>query len=404
MKRFNARTVLLSIAAPAGALLVAVILTALILSLSGFSPFGTFDALVSAVQAPRTLVNTANLMAGYYLSAVAVAIGFKMNLFNIGVEGQYKLAAMLAGAFAGSAFAAGLPDFLRILLTILVAAAVGAAWSGIAGFLKVTRGVSEVISTIMLNAIALSIIAYLIIPTKLGVEVGTQRVRTTAPITEGGYLEGWKIAGSSSPLYTTLILAAIVGVIYAVLLNRTVFGFTLRATGLNETAAVASGVNVKKMIVTTMLMSGAVAGLVGMPQLLNGIDHAYSAQNFPSAIGFTGIAIALLGRNHPIGIALAAALWSVLDASSNQIQAIAKVPLEIVQIVQGIMVFSVVIAYELVRRYRVAAEQRAVGRALGTLQAPVAPDMATVASNAVSAPERSESPTKAAPNLNKEDN
>ncbi|RIJ77465.1 ABC transporter permease [Nakamurella silvestris] len=373
MRKANTRAILLGIAAPLGALVVAAVLTAIILLLSGFNPLDTFRAFTDAVKAPRTLVNTANLMAGYYLSAVAVAIGFKMNLFNIGVEGQYKLAAMLAGAFAGSSLASNLPGPLRIVLTILVAALVGAIWSGIAGLLKVTRGVSEVISTIMLNAIALSIIAYLILPSNLGVEVGTQRVRQTRPITEGGFLEGWTVAGSSSPLYSTLVLALLVGVIYAILLNRTVFGFTLKATGLSETAAVASGVNVKRMTITTMLMSGAIAGIVGIPQLLNGSDHAFSAQNFPGAIGFTGIAIALLGRNHPIGIALAAALWSILDASSNQIQAIAKVPLEIVQIVQGIMVFSVVIAYELVRRYRLVAEQRAVGSALGNLKAPTTP-------------------------------
>jgi len=373
MRKANTRAILLGIAAPLGALVVAAALTAIILLLSGFNPLDTFRAFVDSVKAPRTLVNTANLMAGYYLSAVAVAIGFKMNLFNIGVEGQYKLAAMLAGAFAGSSLASNLPGPLRIVLTILVAALVGAVWSGIAGLLKVTRGVSEVISTIMLNAIALSIIAYLILPSNMGVEVGTQRVRQTRPITEGGFLDGWTVSGSSSPLYSTLLLALLVGIIYAVLLNRTVFGFTLKATGLSETAAVASGVNVKKMTMTAMLMSGAIAGIVGIPQLLNGSDHAFSAQNFPGAIGFTGIAIALLGRNHPIGIALAAALWSVLDASSNQIQAIAKVPLEIVQIVQGIMVFSVVIAYELVRRYRLVAEQRAVGSALGTLKAPTTP-------------------------------
>ena len=112
------------------------------------------------------------------------------------------------------------------------------------------------------------------------------------------------------------MLAAAVGIGYWFLLNRTRFGFDLRATGPSEPAAVASGVNVKKMVVYAMLLSGAVAGLVGMPQLL-GSSYTYSL-DFPTGLGFTGIAIALLGRNSPIGIAFGALLWAFLDNASQQ--------------------------------------------------------------------------------------
>ena len=131
---------------------------------------------------------------------------------------------------------------------------------------------------------------------------------------------------------------------------------------MSETAAVASGVNVKRMVVTTMLLSGAVAGLVGMPQLL-GASYTYS-QDFPAGLGFTGIAVALLGRNHPVGIAIGALLFAFLS-SSSQILDLNDVPKEIVTIMQGVIVLSVVIAYELVRRYRVrgaAARSRARAR------------------------------------------
>ncbi len=153
-----------------------------------------------------------------------------------------------------------------------------------------------------------------------------------------------------------------VGVAYWYILGRTRFGFDLRATGMSESAAVASGVNVKKMILISMLLSGAVAGLVGMPQLL-GASYQYSL-DFPAGLGFTGIAIALLGRNSPIGIAFGALLFGFLD-SSAQILDLEGVPKEIVLIMQGVIVLCVVIAYELVRRYTVRQVARDVGRKLG---------------------------------------
>ncbi len=163
------------------------------------------------------------------------------------------------------------------------------------------------------------------------------------------------------PLYTLTALAVVVGFLYAFLLNRTVYGFSIKATGMNLSAAVAGGISAKKMAVSAMLISGAVAGLVGMPELLNNATQ-YSI-NFPSGLGLTGIAVALLGRNHPIGMAFAALLWAALDGSANALQGV-NVPSQIVVIMQGTIVLSVVIAYEIVRRYRVALEQKAVAGAL----------------------------------------
>ena len=126
------------------------------------------------------------------------------------------------------------------------------------------------------------------------------------------------------------------GVAFHVIINRTRFGFDLRATGRSASAAQASGVNVKRMIVITLLLSGAMAGLVGMPALL-GDSHSYSSITFQTGLGFTGIAIALLGRNNPVGIAFAALLWAFLDQSA-QILDINNIPKEIVQITQGVVV------------------------------------------------------------------
>ncbi len=356
----RSRRILLGAAAPVGALLVAFLITSVLLLLTGSNPFDAFGAMGSAFGRPRIILGTINQTIVYYLAAVAVAIGFKMNLFNIGVDGQYRLAAMLAASVAGQPFMSSLPGPLRIAITIIVAMAVGAFWAGIAAVLKVTRGVSEVISTIMLNSIATFVVAYLLTPRLLAVLEGNNI--STPKIAEGGQLPVFDIGEVKPPLNSLIILAVIVGVIYALVLSRTVFGFSIRATGLSETAAVASGISVNRMILSAMLLSGAVAGLIGMPELLNGAAASYSL-NFPTGIGFTGIAIALLGRNHPVGMVFSALLWAALDSSANALQGVG-VARELVTIMQGVIVLSVVVAYEFVRRYRLVLQARDVSRAL----------------------------------------
>jgi simple sugar transport system permease protein len=308
----------------------------------------------------------------YYLSALAVAIGFRMNLFNIGVDGQYRLAAF-AAAIVGSHLHLWKP--LDILLIVLVAMFVGAAWAGIAAALKATRGVSEVISTIMLNAIAGSLVAYLL--RKNAVEVAGSNNITTKGIPENGAFPGIPLLHDSTlDVYGFIVVAILAGIAYSVILGRTRFGFDLRATGRSMTAAVASGVNVRRMVVIALLASGAVAGLVGMPQLLGGDTRAYSL-DFPAGLGFTGIAIALLGRNNAVGMALAALLFAFLDSSSIILD-LNGVSKEIVLIMQGTLVLSVVIVYEVVRRYGVVAEQRRVSRLLAD-EPPAAPPPSTPA-------------------------
>jgi simple sugar transport system permease protein len=271
MGNSRGRRLLLSAAAPVGALLVSFLITSLVLVATGHNPFDAYGAMADAFKETRVQINTVNQGVVYYLAAVAVAIGFKMNLFNIGVDGQYRLAALISAAVAGAAFMGSLPGFLRIIITVVVAMAVGAAWAGVAAVLKVTRGVSEVISTIMLNAIATALIAYLLNPARLAVQQGNNV--STRRITSGGQLPNIPIGDNK--LYSTIFLALLIGLAYWFVLSRTVFGFQIKATGMSETAAVASGVSVKRMVLTAMLLSGLVAGLIGMPELLNGSAGSY---------------------------------------------------------------------------------------------------------------------------------
>jgi simple sugar transport system permease protein len=347
----------LMLLAPVLALLVAYGVTTLILVLAG-DPAGAVWAQILSWPEQRNLINIVNSASVYYLSGLAVAIGFRMNLFNIGVDGQYRIAAFVAAVIAGEAW---LPGYLNTALAVVAAMLVGAAWAGIAGLLRVTRGVSEVISTIMLNAISTALVAYLLRKWALRVE-GSNDIGTK-PIPEGSRVPGFTIDGVVTEIYGFVVLAVIMGILYSVIINRTRFGFDLRATGHSETAAVASGVSVKKMIMISMLLSGAVAGLVGLP-ILFGDAYSYGA-TFQSGLGFAGIAIALLGRNNAIGIVLGALLFAFLDEQSNPLQIVVDVSPQIVEITQGVIVLAVVIAYEVVARIRTRLEQRHAGRDRG---------------------------------------
>ncbi len=345
----------LALAAPVLAFVVAALVTSVVLLGTGDSPAEFWQVLLT-VPAGRNIVNMVNFAAILYLSGLAAAIGFRMNLFNIGVEGQYRVATFAGALFAGQAF---LPGALNTVASVLVAMAAGAAWAGIAGVLRVTRGVSEVISTIMLNAIALSLVAYLLrrVGNRIGQTIETDEIPSNA------WVPGFSLVpGETAELYGLALLAVVAGVGFAVVLNRTRFGFELRATGYSESAAIASGVDVKRMVLYSMLLSGAVAGLIGMPELF-GASHAYGS-TIQTGIGFTGIAVALLGRNTPLGIAVGALIFAYLAQQASPLGITAGISPEIILVTQGVVVLSVVIAYEVVSRYRSRLEQSAVAAAL----------------------------------------
>ena len=342
------------IVAPVAAILTSCLLMYIILSLRGESPWELFKLMVSYGFEPRNLVSEMNLTVSYYLAGVAAAIGFKMLLFNIGIDGQYRMGAFF-GAVVGAAI--DLPPILHVAVIIVVAMIAGGAWAAIAGYLKVRRGVSEVISNIMLNFIAAAIIAFLLSPKLLGsLPEGSQNVQTK-PIPASGQMPTIKIFDGE--VYSVFFLAIFVGIAYWVMLNKTVFGFNLRATGLSFRAARSSGVNAPGMIFITTVLSGAIAGLVGIGTLLSD-THSYSMA-FPSGFAFTGLSLAILGRNHPVGIFFAAFLWSFLERA-GQVLEFEGIPPEIVIVMQGTIVLSIVIAYEVVARINLKQQQRAVGK------------------------------------------
>lgn len=340
---------ILSVLAPLIALFTAVLICSAILNFIDRDPVETFRSMFEYGTSGKSIVSIINRSVPLYISAVAVAVGFKMGLFNIGVEGQYLLGALLAAAF-GSYFA--LPPAIHILFILFVASLSSGLWAGIAGYLKVKKGIHEVISTIMLNYIGTGIIAYLLAQVFFEKdENDSLKVPQTNYLPESGQIPPLNnlLGIEDLPnLHGFLIGAIFIGFFYYWLIWKTSLGYDLRATGSNPIAAKFSGADPAKMVILAMLISGAIAGMVGMSGL-TGYYHRYTI-DFTSGLGFVGIGVALLGRNHPTGMALGAILISFLERSS-QILDLKDVPKEIERIMQGIIILFVVIGYEIVRRY-----------------------------------------------------
>ncbi|RGD60021.1 ABC transporter permease [Kitasatospora xanthocidica] len=357
-QRFSGERIVLALAAPVLAVLLSVAICSVLLATSGKNPFDAWNVMLTYASKSDGQVGILNRSTTYYLAAAAAAFGFRMNLFNIGVEGQYKVAALFA-AFVGAKV--DLPAFVQIPLLLVTAMLVGGLYASVAGLLKVYRGVSEVISTIMLNSIATAIIGLLLVPGIFAPKTsGTTNSIQTEPISQSSHFFAMETAGGT--LWGFIFVAALVGVVFQFVLTRTRFGFDLRATGRSESAATASGVNVKRMVVISMVVSGAIAGLIGLPELLQ--NSHYFGQSFQPGLGFLGISIALLGRNSPIGIAFAALLFAFLDVTGSVLPLQGGFPFEIVDVMKGTIVICVVVAYELVRRYGLKRQQQKVGAQL----------------------------------------
>ncbi len=360
------RRLLLAFAAPVAAFVFAFALSSIVLILSGYNPIDAYGEMISNALKLESMIDMLNETTPLYISGVAAAIGFRMNLFNIGVEGQYQLAAFAAAVIGAKVV---LPDGIHMLFVMGVAMVVGGLYSGLAGLLKVTRGVNEVIATIMLNSVAtLGIIAGLFkifLEKKSGGAVGGG----TTPLAESAWIpdlngfveiftreitKGRKLTGM-------LVVAIIVGVLYHLFINRSRLGFDVRATGMNPLAAKVGGVPSKQMVLLAMVLSGVVAGLVGMPDLLSR-THAYD-QGFTKLRGFAGIAVALLGRNHPGGMVGAALLFAFLNTSSGILQITGTASSEIVTIMQGIILLAAVVAYQMVGQVKQREEVKLASEA-----------------------------------------
>nr|MBN1228249.1 BMP family ABC transporter substrate-binding protein [Anaerolineae bacterium] len=303
----------------------------------------------------RPLTESLRLSTPYIFAGLAVALGFRCGLFNIGAEGQYFVGGLLA-VFVGYSIK-GFPLIIHLPLAIIGGMVGGALWSAIAGWLKAKTGAHEVINTIMLNYIAFRLADYL-----LNVGGPMSRPGDFRPVSPeielSAYLPQFFPNDPSIRLNSGFILALIaVGVVYWFLF-KTTLGFEIRTVGANPHAARTAGINVSRSFVLAMAFSGALAGLAGAHDIL-GVLH-FMPNAFSSGYGFDAIALALLGKSHPVGVLLASLLFGFLRAGAQRMQAPpASVPIDIIQIVQALIIIFIA-APEVVRLiYRIRAARAA---------------------------------------------
>jgi general nucleoside transport system permease protein len=270
------------------------------------------DRTTAALNLQQTLILTTPLI----LTGLAVAFAFRAGLFNIGGQGQY-IVGSIAAVWVGSSFD-GMPGFLHIVLAIVAACVAGAGWAGIAGLLKATVGANEVISTIMLNYIALWVGVYLF---SLGGPLQNDRdasLPVSNDIAEAAHLPVWWGDPILQGLHIGLFIALVAVGIFWLLLNRSTIGYEVRAVGLNPEAARYGGMNVGRNYVLVMAVCGLFAGLAGAIDVLGWQFRLATNDIQISQVGFYGIAVALLGRNTAVGTVAAALLFGGLLSGTSQ--------------------------------------------------------------------------------------
>ncbi|SDF02307.1 nucleoside ABC transporter membrane protein [Massilia sp. PDC64] len=291
-------------------LMSALLVAGLVIHLLGESPSESLRILVdSAILDPEGLAYTLFYASTFIFAGLAVSIAMQAGLFNIGAEGQMYVGG-LGLTWVVLALDAHLPGILMIPLAMIGAAVFGALWAFIPGYLQAKRGSHVVVTTIMFNFIAASLMNFVIV--KYLIPEGQQNPasRVFADSAALPLLNKLLPVLGDTPLNISFLLAILALVIYGVVVWRSSWGYQLRATGLNAHAAHYAGVKISRTIIVTMLVSGALAGL-GAVNSVMGSTH-YLSLNFPAGAGFVGIAIALMGRQHPVGIFLSSVLFGAL--------------------------------------------------------------------------------------------
>lgn len=346
---------LLGLLAPVIGFIAAIIILLVIVVMVGESPGRAINAILRfTTGSPSRLASVLSQAIPLYLAGIAVAFAFQAGVFNIGAEGQYFFGG-LVGALAGIYLK--LPPVLHVPVVVFAAMIGGAMWAAVPAVLKVTRGVHEVITTIMFNSIAIFLINYLVNNPLSGMEEGaslepqTQEIAQTALF---GKLNAWFRAvgwdvGEHVYLDYSLIVAIVMGILVWVVLYRLRIGFEVRAVGEAVDVSRYSGMRVKRVQLVAFLASGALAGLVGLQEIF-AIRGFYTYQ-IASGVGFDGIAIALIGRNNPLGVVFGALLFSFLDQAGYGLQLYTAVPNSVSYVIQGLMIIIIVVSNELMTRY-----------------------------------------------------
>lgn len=348
------------ILSPLIAVLAAFVLGGIIVALMGDDPFNMMAImLTSSFGSVKDFCIMLTYATPLIFTGLAVMVAFRCGLLNIGAEGQLYVASF-ACAWVGIKFGgtvvkvfengqpvdanwswASLPSVVLIPMCMLAAVLVGGLWAAIPGILKARFGSHEVINTIMMNFIGIALVSYF---TQYHFKVPGDPILETAPIGAAAHIPQLNQYFSFIPHDVTLNVAFLIAILMCVLvyifLWRTKWGFELRAVGASPTAAEYGGISPKKQIITAMAISGGLAGMVAISEVL-GIRHNYY-DGFSGEWGFLGIAVALLGRNHPLGILLAAMFFAMLSRGGITVDALTPhVTKEIVEVLQAVVILFV---------------------------------------------------------------
>ncbi len=334
--------------------IASVIVLLIIVILVGESPAKAVGAIYKFTMGTTARLATVFSIAfPLFFAGLAVALAFRAGVFNIGAEGQYFIGG-LVGAMAGIYLK--LPPVIHIPVVIIFSMIGGALWALIPAILKVTKGIHEVISTIMFNNIALALVNYLVNGPLSGrgtssLEPQTHEIQATAQFGKLNSL--FRVIGWNVPdhvyLDYSLILAIIMGLLVWFLLFRLRYGFEIRAVGTSIDVSHYAGIRVSRVQVGAFLMSGAIAGLIGMQEIF-AIRRFYTFE-IASGLGFEGIAIALIGKNSPLGVVFASILFAFLKQAGYGLQLFTSVPNAVIYLITGLMILFIVVIDEVMTRY-----------------------------------------------------
>jgi ABC-type uncharacterized transport system permease subunit len=330
-----------SVAAP---FLMALIVGALLLLASGRNPFVVYGLMATeGFGGLGRIAATLTAATPILFCAVATAITFRAGVFNVGVEGGFYLGG-LAGAVTGFTFAT-LPPLVLVPLELAAGAAVSGVWMTLPGVLRARLDVDEVVSTLMLNFVAINLTGFLVNGVFLAPRSGNS---ATPMMAQAGWLP--RLIPPST-LNLGFIIALVVLLGYYLWERFTPLGFEARMTGMNSRFSSAVGIDVPALVIKTMILSGVVAGLAGAAHAA-GVIHRFVA-DFSPGYGFTGLAVALLGRNTALGMLLGSIAFGALDSAGATVQLFSDIPIEIVDVLQGtVTIFAVVRLGQLLGRRR----------------------------------------------------
>ncbi len=323
---------------------VAMLAGMILIFIAGHDPFQAYSALVSgAIGSPTAIGRTLIQATPFMLTGLSVAIAFRAGLFNIGGTGQL-IAGLLAASLVAVRFES-MPQLFHVALLLIVAVAAGALWGAIAGALKAVRGAHEVITTIMLNYIAIRIGEYWLRPGGLLQEKGNPNPQSAAFNESSGFWILWS-PDPFTVVHFGLVIALLMAFATWFIIDRTTLGYQIRAVGLNPDAAEYGGMSVARVTIISMAIAGGFAGLAGASIAVGDTPALVSKSDFVAIqAGFTGIAVALLGRNTAIGVVCAALLFGALEAGAIQAQFAGGLPpgvaTKLIQVIQGLIVLFV---------------------------------------------------------------